>query len=79
MDPRLEEQKMDMRDDPLENLSDVENGAIATDELRVEDNAEERQVQKRVFSSFNLSYGRSKYSQREMGLENFICQTNRMF
>ena len=59
MDPKLEEQKMDMQDDPLENLSDVENGAIATDELRVQDNAEERQVQKRVFSSFNLSYGRS--------------------
>ena len=72
MDPQLEEQKMDMRDDPLENLSDVENGAIATDEQSFQDNADERQVQKRVFSSFNLSYGRSMYSQRQMGLENLI-------
>ena len=70
IDPQLLEEKMD---DPLENLSDTyriikkndENGATAMDEL-IKDNAEGRQMQKRVFSSFNLSHVRSKYSQTMM-------------
>ena len=50
---------MDMRADPMENLSDAENDAM--DQL-LKDTEEERQVQKRVFSSFNMSHGRSEHT-----------------
>ena len=68
----------EMKDDPLENLSYTENGALAMDQLVQEteekekmdmrdmmDKREEKErqtVQKRVFSSFNMSHGRSKFS-----------------
>ena len=48
---------MDMRADQMESLYDTENDAM--DQL-LKDTEEERQVQKRVFSSFNMSHGRSE-------------------
>ena len=68
----------EMKDDPLENLSYTENGALAMDQLVRETEEKEKMdmrdmmdqraekerpiVQKRVFSSFNMSHGRSKFS-----------------
>ena len=46
-----------MRADQMESLYDTENDAM--DQL-LKDTEEERQVQKRVFSSFNMSHGRSE-------------------
>ena len=60
VDPQLlQEEKMDMRADQMESLSDAENDAM--DQL-LKDTEEERQVQKRVFSSFNMSHGRSEHN-----------------
>ena len=47
-----------MRDGQMENMLETENDAIAMDELLRD--MKEIQVQKRVFSSFNMSHGRSK-------------------
>ena len=64
MDMREMKNMGEMRDEPLENLSYTENDALAMDQLVQETEEKERQtVQKRVFSSFNMSHGRSKFSQ----------------
>ena len=79
MDMREMKNMGEMRDEPLENLSYTENGALAMDQLVQETEEKEKMdmrdmmykrvekerqpVQKRVFSSFNMSHGRSKFSQ----------------